>query len=112
MNEDGFNDPVRVRNVPVAKVGERVHACTPRGVQRGVQKWLFVRVTCRIRNPKIVHPQFLPATNEEWPGIIPGPFLIGQRNTSGFGRRLAEGPSGRSCPCCQSTRTRKLPGSF
>ena len=62
MNEDGFNDPVRVRNVPVAKVGERVHACTPRGVQRGVQKWLFVRVTCRIRNPKIVHPQFLPAT--------------------------------------------------
>ena len=62
MNEDGFIDPVRVRNVPVAKVGERVHACTPRGVQRGVQKWLFVRVTRGVRNPVIVHPQIPPAT--------------------------------------------------
>ena len=46
----------------VAKVcggGADVH---PLGVQRGVQKWRFVKVTRRARNPVIVHPQFLPAT--------------------------------------------------
>jgi len=39
-----------------------VQACTPGGVQKGVQKWWFVRAARRARNPKIVHPQFLPAT--------------------------------------------------
>jgi hypothetical protein len=39
-----------------------VQACTPKGVQRGVQNQWFVRVACVVRNPKLVHPQFLPAT--------------------------------------------------
>jgi hypothetical protein len=39
-----------------------VQACTPKGVQRGVQNQWFVRVACVVRNRKLVHPQFLPAT--------------------------------------------------
>ena len=39
-------------------------------------------------------------------------FFIGQGNTSGFGRRLSEEPSGRPCPRRQSTRARKFPGSL
>lgn len=41
-----------------------VQACTLREVQQGVQKCLFVRATCRARNPRIVHRQFLPATGQ------------------------------------------------
>jgi hypothetical protein len=44
------------------KCARGVEACTPRGVQRGVQKWLFVRITCWVGNPVIVHPPFLTAT--------------------------------------------------
>jgi hypothetical protein len=40
----------------------------------------------------------LPATNEEGPGMIPGSFSIGKGNTTGFGRRIAEGRSDDSCP--------------
>ena len=39
----------------VCEGGAGVH---PRGVQREVQTWLFVRVARGARNPKIVHPQF------------------------------------------------------
>ena len=45
-----------------ANVCEGAAGVHPRGVQRGVQKWPFVRATRGVRNPKIVHPQFLPAT--------------------------------------------------
>lgn len=34
----------------------------PQKVQEGVQTWRFVRGSCRVRNPVIVHPLFLPAT--------------------------------------------------
>ena len=39
-----------------------MRACTPRGVQRGVQKWRFVRGSRRARNPMAVHPSIFPAT--------------------------------------------------
>jgi hypothetical protein len=45
-----------------SKVCEGGAGLHPQGVQRGVQKRPFVRVTRVVRNPKIVHPQFLPAT--------------------------------------------------
>ena len=39
-----------------------VQACIPRGVQRGVQKWLFVRGSCGARNPMVAALFCLPAT--------------------------------------------------
>lgn len=41
----------------VCKGGAVLH---PQGVQRGVQRWAFVRVTRKVGNPVIVHRQFLP----------------------------------------------------
>ena len=42
------------------------------GVAEGVQKWLFVRVTRGVRNPVIVHPQFLAATTGKSRDILAG----------------------------------------
>ena len=48
------------RLILAAKECKGVESCTSRRVQRRVQKWLFVRVTRLVRNPKIVHPAFSP----------------------------------------------------
>ncbi len=42
-----------------------VQTCTPWGVQRGVQKWGFVRGSCGARNPKVAASFCLPATKVE-----------------------------------------------
>jgi hypothetical protein len=69
---------ISLRSATPRKCAREVQACTPRGVQRGVQKWPFVKATRRARNPKIVHPQFLPTTSEEDPSSARGPlhFLV------------------------------------
>ena len=41
------------------KVGRGVQVCA----RRGMKKWLSARVTRVVRNPKIVHPQFLALPN-------------------------------------------------
>jgi hypothetical protein len=45
-----------------------------------VQTWLFVRVARGARNPKIVHPQFLPATESKARGLLLGPSTLQSLN--------------------------------
>ena len=49
-----------------------MQACTPWGVQRGVQKWGFERGSCGARNPMISASVCLPATTKKGPGFFPG----------------------------------------
>ena len=54
-----------------------VHACTPRGVHRGVQMRGIVRGSWWARNPMVAPFQFLPATHMNSPGLIPWVFHLG-----------------------------------
>ena len=53
-----------------AKVCEGGASLHPRGVQRGVQKWLFVRGSCGARNPKVSASICLPATSVKSRDIV------------------------------------------
>jgi len=89
--------------------GARLHT---QGVQRGVQKCGFVRGSRCADNPVVVHSQGRPTTNEEWPGMIPGPFFIGQATSTGYGREFAQARIDGSYPRYYVKEPRVIPSFF
>jgi hypothetical protein len=89
--------------------GARLHT---QGVQERVQHCGFVRGSRGACNPMVAPCQILPATNEEWSGMLPGPFFIGQGTSTGCGREFAQARIDGSCRRNYVKEPRVIPSFF